>query len=122
MSFMNIVHTANSLNYMKRWSDRAKKNVKQKQANPDVVGIWGAIGLGIMTSPLWGGALWAFYKLAFDYNMPITAFIIAMIGLGIVAHLFTMIDADETSNAHVEPNDVSSDELYNDGWKSEDFK
>lgn len=121
MSFMNIVHTANSLNYMKRWSDRAKRDVNQKQINPDVVGIGGAIGLGIMTAPIWGGALWVFYKLAFDYNMPITAFIVAMIGLGIVAHLFTMIDADETSNVHVEPNTTSSDELYADGWKSEDF-
>lgn len=121
MSFMNFVHTVNSLNYMKRWSDRAKRNVKQKQVNPDVVGIGGAIGLGIMSSPLWGGTLWVFYKLVFDYNMPITAFIITMIGLGIVAHLFTMIDADETSNVTVEPNNLSSDELFTDGWKSEDF-
>ena len=74
-----------------------------------------------MLSPIWGGALWVFYKLAFDYNMPITAFIVAMMGLGIVAYVFTMFDTDEPNKVPAEPNTASSDEIYADGWKSEDF-
>lgn len=121
MSFMKMVRTANSLVYMKRWVDRAHKHVEEKQANPDVVGIGEAIGIGIMLSPIWGGALWVFYKLAYDYNMPITAFIVAMMGLGIVAYVFTMYEVDEPNKVPAEPNTASSDEIYADGWKSEDF-
>lgn len=121
MSFMKMVRTANSLVYMKRWVDQAQKNVEESQANPRVVGIGEAIGIGIMLSPIWGGALWVFYKLAFDYNMPITAFIVAMMGLGIVAYVFTMYEVDEPNKVPAEPNTASSDEIYADGWKSEDF-
>ena len=124
MSFMNqwmkIVRTSNSLDYQWRRSQQAHRAVWEAIANPIAVGIGGAIALGIITAPIWGGALWVFYKLAFDYNMPITAFIVAMMGLGIVAFAFRMIDVDEPSKP-VEPNTASSDELYADGWKSEDF-
>lgn len=121
MSFMKMVRTANSLVYMKRWVEQAHKQVQQMQANPTVIGIWEAIGVGILLSPIWGGALWVFYKLAYDYNMPITAFIVAMMGLGMVAYIFTMYEVDEPNKVPAEPNTASSDEIYADGWKSEDF-
>lgn len=121
MSFMKMVRTANSLVYMKRWVEQAHKQVQQMQANPTVIGIWEAIGIGILLSPIWGGALWVFYKLAYDYNMPITAFIVAMMGLGMVAYIFTVYEVDEPNKVPAEPNTASSDEIYADGWKSEDF-